>query len=260
MNRLALSPDGPVAWRPKYSLRSHTTSVWSGDDINELNSLLASYPSGPEEEAIDAVADWYNRGAGSTNPLTAFLCFYIGIESLTNAIFDRDATFDLGISTEDMESTSGSRSDQIEALRAELYDAHPEKFVRRAYFEVIIGSTERTRRLIEAVFGQASREFELLFSRADGPSLADLRSRLAHGKASELTQSEARTLRDRLSEDRMICRNLLLRLLLRTSSGEALPPSKRIASWSFQDPRAIEIATGLPEQDWTIQPDWVAWG
>lgn len=261
MNRTALAIDGPVVWRPKYTLRGSGRSVWPGERIAELNAIFAAYPTGANEEAIDAAVDWYNRGAGSGNPFTAFLCFYIGIESLTHAVFDGDATLGLELSAE-RPSEASQRRDKIADLLAELYETDPEEFVRRAYFDVIVGSTERTRRLIGAVFGADSGEYELLFAKRPDTSLTDIRSRLAHGLASDLAPAEARAIRERVGEVRGICRDLILRLLLQVHPGDPVPGFQRVVTMSFSDPRSVDIATslsGLPEQDWAIREDWVAW-
>lgn len=261
MNRTSLAVDGPVVWRPKYSLRVHGGSFWIGDDMEELNAIFTAYPSGADEVAIDAAVDWYNRGAASGSPFTAFLCYYISIESLTDALFDGDATLGMEPLVERKRQPDEMRA-QIETLYSDLFARNPVEFVRRAYFQVVIGQTQRLRLLIERVFGADSREYDLLFSKVDGRSLTDLRGQLAHGLASELSAAEARTIRERVSEVRQISRNLILRLLLGLGPEEPLPGSMRGVSASFSDPRNIEIASslaGLPDQDWAIQPEWVSW-
>lgn len=260
MNRTALALDVPVSWRPKYSFRAHHSSTWLGDNVDDLNRIFAAYPTGPDEVAIDIAVDWYNRGATSSNPFTAFLCFYIGIESLANAISDGDATLGLEISMD--QTTADERIAELRRMHDELFEDDPGQFVVNAYFEIIQSVTERTRALVRAVFGAGSREYELLFTKSEGVSLTDLRSKLAHGRWSELSVSEAREIRDRVWQVKAICRELILRIFLNLAPSDRLPGSSRATTMSFDDPWSIEVASseaGFPTRDWSIRAEWVAW-
>jgi hypothetical protein len=265
-NRMALALDSAVTWRPKYSFRIRAGGEWHPDeeDLRYLNTLLTSFPEGPDGEAIDVAVDWYNRGQGSGNPFTAFLCFYIAIESIVQAVFDGSANFGLGITRVPAAERERERNACIQEHLERLYATNPEEFIRDAYFNCLVGSTERARRVISAVFGAESRQFERLFVRVEGVSLADLRSQLAHGRASELAPRDAHTIRIRVGEVRYVCREFLLRLLLSLATTEALPPwvAQRSLNISFGDPRNVEVVSsldGLPSQEWTIQPEWISW-
>jgi len=267
-NRMALALDTPVTWRPKYSLRTQGGDRWLSEasGIRLLNEFLGRYPNGTDAEAIDVAIDWYNRGSASGNPFTAFLCFYIAIESVANAVFAGEADLGLRIRPTPLSRSERQRlrNNCIEEKLRALYESDPKEFVERAYFDCIKGTTQRTRQVVAAVFGDPSRELQRLFSSDGGESLADVRSHLAHGARSELSASEAGAIRNRVGEVRQICREFLTRLLLRLSPGDPVPSHLRQLGIviSFQDPRNLEIVSSLdslPEKDWSIKPEWISW-
>lgn len=267
-NRTALALDTGISWRPKYSLRPQGGEPFISDTtgIRLLNEFLGRYQEGPDAEALDIAIDWYTRGSASGSPFTAFLCFYIAIESVANAVFAGDADLGLEIASPPLSKAERqeARATCIETKLRELYETDPTQFVERAYFDCVKGTTQRTREVIAAVFGEGSRQWQRLFSSEEGESLADLRSHLAHGAKSELSPSEARIVRDRVSEVRRICREFLTRLLLRLRPDDPVPDviSRLGVGISFRDPRNLQIVSSvehLSEDDWSIKPDWISW-
>jgi hypothetical protein len=265
-NRMSLAVRSPVAWRSKYSFRAVGGGVWHpGDESLEvLNALLAAFPAGPDGEAMDVAVDWYNRGEAASNPLVAFLCFYIAIESVVHAIYDGAADFGLELTKLSRNERRKERRTCIHDLLEQLYEQDPEQFVQAAYFECLKTVKKRIREVIAAVFGARSREEARLFSATEGPALHEIRSSLAHGLTSELTPGETHAIRASAGLVGHICRDFLLRLLLRVKPDERLPEALQtiVGRFSFDDPRNLRVVSseeGLPTRDWSIKREWIGW-
>src|SRR2546427_13263611 len=92
-NRMAFAYGGAVDWRIKYRMversGSGSCATPSREDLHILDALLRNFPQTDDAIILDAAIDWYNRGRSSRNIFTAFLCYYIALESVSVAVADR---------------------------------------------------------------------------------------------------------------------------------------------------------------------------
>lgn len=65
-----------------------------------FQQLLRSFPQSDDSIVLDEAIDWYNRGVSSRNPFTAFLCYYVAIEGIANAVAEEDTDLGLRYTTE----------------------------------------------------------------------------------------------------------------------------------------------------------------
>jgi hypothetical protein len=264
VNRMAFAFEAGTTWRVKYRLMEGGGSLAAPteEDTHVLDSLLRNFPESDDAIILDAAVDWYNRGKASTNVFTAFLCYYIAIESVATAVADGKADFGLGYHKE-------SKPERIKRVRGciqekleSLYSDNPEEFVKEAYFHCVIGLARKTRQVVELVFGQGHPYLRTLFARGDdGFSLSDIRSKLAHGAISLIDKEHETLVANRLHEIAEISKVFLTRIIFLLKPGDPMPAwSRRFkAPRHFADPRSTMIITnemGLPTTDWRIRPQW----
>lgn len=265
MNRMAFAFGATVDWRVKYSTASHTGAYAtpSTGDLQVLAQMISPPRGISTESIIDTSIDWYNRGRTSHSVTTAFLCYYIALESLALAVIDGDADFGLEYARPDKGWRRQERLDCINSLYANLYVKDPAEFVREAYFECIVGLKKKVRQAIELVFGEDHHYLKALFEKIDGESLSDLRGKLAHGSIALINREDERILRNRLGEIGFISHDFVTQVIRRSRAD----PGAASVSWSglhalevvTSDPRNSLFATDLrmfPTADWKIRPEW----
>lgn len=263
VNRLGFAYGGIVEWRVKYSMTvtAEGLATPSKQDLELLDSLLRRFPTSPDSIVLDAALDWYNRGRSSRNPFTAFLCYYVAIESVASAVGESDADLGLGYRRGTRQERAQQRLDCIAGMHEELYAADPVGFVREAYSECVVGLRRQTQRIAELVFGADHEYVNGLFRKVDGYSLYDIRNLVAHGSLSLVDPDDERLVRSRLGELARIASAFLTRVVFRMAPGEQLPQWSGLhkVGFSFADPRSILIATPsvtFPTTDWKIRPEW----
>ena len=264
VNLLAFCFGASVDWRVKYR------TVESGpgcakptdDDLDLLDSALKGFPRGPEAGVLATAIDWYNRGSTSSNVFTAFLCYYIAIESVAIEVMGGNVSFGLDLHLPSKSERRAARLECINEKHAELYHDDPARFVSEAYFSCVVGLKAKTRNVVEAVFGEDSPAVQALFCRAENKEpLSDLRSSIAHGEVSLLVREHMELVRLRLVDIADIARAFIMRLTFKTDSDAAPPTWSRMheASYSGQDPRSFLVLNTesiLPACDWKIRPEW----
>ena len=265
MNRMAFAFDATVDWRVKYTTVSHMGGSASPalEDMPVLQAILSNLSVSMEDAILDAAIDWYNIGSTSSNPFVSFLCYYIAVESLANAIVDGEAEFGIGYSRTTRRQRREERAQCIQALHDDLYCADPLEFVRRSYFDCVVGLTRRLREVCELVFGPGHPHISVLLERTNGDSLASIRSQLAHGRVTSGNQEDQHLVSSHLDELRVISRDFLNRVI---ASSRSIPPTSN-PMWSqtyslgisMSDPRAILITSDpntIVGHNWTIRPEW----
>jgi hypothetical protein len=117
--------------------------------------------------------------------------------------------------------------------------------------------------VMEQVFGPTHIYLDLLFSNSKGPSLADIRSRIAHGKISMLSPDDEKLIDKNLYQMSLISYEFILRICYSSAvvkpTNLHFPPNQFSQQISFSDPRAIKSMTNdclLPPNDWKIRPEW----
>jgi hypothetical protein len=232
------------------------------EDTHVLDSLLRNFPESDDAVILDAAVDWYNRGKASSNVFTAFLCYYIAIESVATAVADGKADFGLGYHKESKAERNERIRGCIQEKLGNLYSKNPVEFVKEAYFDCVIGLKRKTWQVAELVFGQDHLYLRTLFTKSDdGFSLSDIRSRLAHGAISLVDRDHETLVANRLHEIAEISKIFLTRIIFLLKPGDPMPAwSRRFnAPRHFADPRSIMVITneqGLPTTDWRIRPQW----
>lgn len=265
LHRLAFAFQASITWRLKYLPSHHASGIHQPgqDEFHAIDWLFHPTANIDEARILDAAIDWYNTGSTSSNPLTRFLCYFIALESVAIAVTDGDVQFGLTVPASTTSELRGARVDCIKALARELLESEPVSFVTTAYFECVQTLSKRLRIVMELVFGLKHPYLDLLFSRSSGPSLADIRSKLAHGRLTLISPEDDRLIRANLFQMASIAHEFILRLCYNTTPSK--PPSP--LAWSGQfalemsttDPRTMLITSNLrmlPTSDWRIRPEW----
>jgi hypothetical protein len=153
LNRLAFAYDGTLTWRVKYRLDLEQPPLWTPqvEDTHLINSLLKDFPKSEDAIILDAALDWYRRAQTSRNPFTAFLCYYIALESVAIAVAEGEADFGLNYHRENKSERKQARLACIKEKYEALYETDPQKFVEEAYFDCVVGLAKKTRRVVELV-------------------------------------------------------------------------------------------------------------
>jgi len=264
LNRLAFAYDATLSWRVKYRLTLNQYPLWTPTtaDTDLINSLLKDFPQSDDAVVLDAAIDWYTRGKSSQNVFSAFLCYYVAIESVSRAIVDGDADFGLGLQKDPPAVRREVRLSCIRSLHDAIYAGNPHQFVTEAYFNCVVGLKEKVRRVTQVVFGEDHRFLGLLFDAGtDGHSLTSIRGELAHGGVTLMDRDHERLVRSRLHEIEEISKEFLIRLIF------FLKPNQPIPSWSrkfsdsmhFTDPRSTMFVNSeipIEGKDWRIRAEW----
>jgi hypothetical protein len=237
INRMAFAFDASAAWRVKYRVADSNVALAtpSEEDTRILDSLLRDSPATDDAFILDAAIDWYNRGKSSQNVLTAFLCYYVAIESVAAAIANGKA--DLGL----------QYHNGTQAGRRQMRNA---------------GVKENTRRVAETVFGKGHAYLKLLFEKdEDGYSLSGIRNEVAHGSVALMDRDHEELVRRHVHDMARISKEFLTRIIFFIKPGNPLPSwSNRFkGSMHFGDPRATLFTTRedvLPKSDWRIKTEW----
>ncbi|MFY9610974.1 MAG: hypothetical protein WAU45_20480 [Blastocatellia bacterium] len=211
---------------------------------------------------LNAAIDWYNHGRSARNISTAFLCYYIVLETIAIAIKDGGADFGLGYHRESKTVEKQMKHKCIEEKYKAIYPTDPIRFVEEAYFDCVKGIKRKTQSVVELVFGPEHEYVKRLFKKADdGYSLSDIRGQLAHGRVNRGGSDHERLVRTRLGEMAAISKQFLTRIIF------LLKPTDKLPSWSqrhslpqsFADPRATLVTTHdslFPTKDWRIRAEW----
>ena len=264
LNRMAFAYDASLNWRIKYRLHIDGEPLWTPDeaDTHLLNSLLKDFPQSEDAIILDAALDWYARGRASRNIFTAFLCYYIALESVAIAVANGDADFGLGYRKEGKAELRQSRLECIKEKYEALYTKAPVRFVEEAYFDCVVGLKKKTKRIIELVFGPKHPYLDLLFEKgADGHSLNSIRGELAHGGVTLMDRDHEKLVGNRLREIAEISKEFLTRLIFNLKPVDTLPSwSSRFTNpMNFTDPRStmfVNNETLLVDKNWRIRPEW----
>lgn len=264
LNRMAFAYDASLHWRIKYRLHVGEEPLWTPneEDTHLINALLKDFPKADDSITLDSALDWYARGRASRNVFTAFLCYYVALESVARAVADGKADFGLGYRKETKSERRQARLTCIKEKHDALYEIDPARFITEAYFDCIVGLKEKTKRVTELVFGPEHPYLKLLFEKdEDGHSLNSIRGELAHGGVTLMDRDHEKLVRSRLHEIADISKEFLTRLIF------FLKPEDSLPSWSgrfsnamqFTDPRStmfVNSEVPLIDKDWRIRPEW----
>lgn len=263
VNRIAFAYEGNIHWRLKYNtlISERGCATPTEEDLKILESIFNSFPEDMDAEIIDAAIDWFNRGKTTRNIFTAFLCYYIAIESVAIAIAKGQAGLSLHQSQDYNHETDSKKIECIHLKYEELFEMEPIEFVTQAYFDCVISLRRRVQRGLEFVFGREHKYISLMFDKIDGFSLNDIRSKVVHGGVSLLDREKEKLVRSRIGELEQISRDFLIRILFSLKPSDSIPDWSRMhrASLNFNDPRCTLVSSKediFPNNDWRIRPEW----
>ncbi len=265
LNRMAFSYDSSIEWCLKYGIEKEASTpkpTPTKEDLKVLNSMLVDFPSTDDAIVLDICLDWYHRGELSKkkNEFVAFLCYYIALESVAVAIAEGEADLGLNYQKDSSSERKAKKIEGIKKIHDELYGSDPEGFIRRAYFDHVIGLKQKVRKVAELVFGADHLYIKSLFEKWDGnDSLSDLRSKLAHGSITLLDPDHKKLIKKRLYELSDIVKDFVKKIIIK--------PDQEFPEWSGKhsfsifpsDPRDTMVASDekmFGTKDWRIKPEW----
>ena len=263
VNRIAFAYEGNIHWRLKYNtlFSERGCATPTEEDLKILESIFNSFPEDKDAEIIDAAIDWFNRGKTTRNIFTAFLCYYIAIESVAIAIAKGQAGLDFHQSQDYNHETDSKKIECIQLKYEELFETEPIEFVTQAYFDCVVSLRRRVQRGLELVFGHDHKYISVMFDKIDGFSLNDIRSKVAHGGFNLLDHENEKLVRSRIGELEEISRDFLIRIIFSLKPADSIPDWSRMhrASLNFNDPRCTLVSSRediFPNKDWRIRPEW----
>jgi hypothetical protein len=267
INRMALAYNTEVQWSLKYQGRiRHAISkvTPSRKDLKILDSLLKDFPDREDSIILDIAIDWYHRGelTRRTNIFLAFLCYYIALEYTAVAIADGKADLGLGFHSESPEERKKKAEDRIKRKHDELYETDPIEFIKKAYFDDVTGITNKTRRVIEFIFGKEHEYVTLLFKAGkDKESLSDIRGKLAHGDITLLSRDHEKMIEDNLDQMSQITTDFIKKIIY-VGVEDKIPTysGSHIISMLMNDPRITRVTNNsqmIGHTDWTIKSEWI---
>ena len=261
IGRLAFVFAGEITWKVKYaaSFRGSTPTLAqpAEADVLLLDNLMTDLPY-----IVDFAIDWHNRGRASRNPFSAFLCYFVAIEVIANAAYQKSSGLGLNPSRATKSALRNARHQCIQEHYGRLFHANPEEFVRAAYFQCLTPLNARRREICELVFGESHPAIDALFkTQAARPSLTKIRDSLAHGTIALLLRDHEQLVRQRLPEMARITNEFLMRVALKLKPEDQCPAWSRRASATMvmSDPRSVKVVSHLPvlgDNNWAIQPRW----
>lgn len=265
INRISFTYGIKAKWCLKYGQHGnqYSKAVLKKDDINVLNVLMKNFPLKEEGYIIDTAIEWYNNGKTSNNIFTSFISYYIALESVALAIFSDKIRIGHKFIKRSKTQKKILREKCIESYYNEFYSTDLSKFVRESYFNCIVGLKEKTQRVLEIIFGKEHEYIALLFTKNDGFSLSDIRSKIVHGEFSALDKDERTIVKDSLYDLSLIVEEFIKRIILK------LKPDEEIPDWSqmhntvlhLSDPRSTTFATRddiFPTKNWKIRESWIS--
>ncbi len=264
VNMMALAFRVSASWQLKYQMRDRSKGCArpSADGLSALHSMLGNLSRTDDAFVLHAAIDWYNRGTSARNVFTEFLCYYVAMESVANALHEGKADF--GMAWAPLRVPKKQREQQRDECIArkyeDLYAISPTRFVEEAYSECVVGLAQRFRGVAENVFGPNHEYVHALFEKRNGYSLSSMRSAIAHGRLSQRRREHEDLIWSRVHEMSRIAREFLMRLALKLGPGAAIPrwPQSSLIGVSGFDPRGFLVASPelLPNKDWRIRPEW----
>ncbi len=265
LHKLAFAFKASITWRLKYLPSFHASGITNPDlkEFIELEWFFNPILNDEEAIVIDSAIDWFNIGSTSSNPLTRFLCYFIALESIVIAITDGEAKFGLQLPDLTKTDLQTKKTECINNLATELLISDPISFATKAYFECVQSLKKRLKIVMEQVFGPTHIYLDLLFSNSKGLSLADIRSKIAHGKITMISNDDEKLIHENIYQMSVIAHEFILRICYSSTvlkpTNFHLTPNQFSQNISFSDPRTINIMTTdclLPPNDWKIRPEW----
>lgn len=268
LNIIGFTYNVPIDWRIKYKMVERADSIAhpTKEDMEILDRLLKKMDyEGKDSMVLSYAIDWYVRGRSSRNIFMRFLNYFISLESIAIAVAEGNASFGLDIEVESKRARKQYKIECIKQKYDSLYEKDPIQFVEVSYYDCVKSIKSRIHKVTALVFGSDSEYLNLLFVKTNDcdPSLYDIRGKLAHGDVALFNNEDERLVRVHLHEIENICKEFLLRIILK------LNPSDDIPDWSEThtakmytiDPRTTlwsNTEEVFPKSaSWKIRNEWI---
>ena len=218
----ALRASAWFSWEPKYSpiIRDGTYYNFESEDMMQVNELskTISEMKEPDAQAFLSSIGWLSQSVRSNEPAARFLFGILAIESLATYIEEESAE---GSAFSELKSEQLTRQQRKEwrqtCIRdniARLLDVEPEKAVKTAYFDCIVGIRQRLESHLMNVFCDETEPIELLFKlKVDGKTLYELRNEIAHGRMDALSEVQREAVITRAWDVERVAREYTLKVL-----------------------------------------------
>lgn len=238
----ALRSSAWFSWEPKYSpiIRDGAYYNFESKDMMQVNELSKSISEmkEPDAQVLLSSIGWLSQSIRSKEPAARFLFGILAIESLATYIEEEsaeDSTFS-GLKSEQLTKQQRKewRQTCITDNMARLLDVEPEKAVKTAYFECIVGIRKRLESHLMNVFCYETEPIELLFKlEVDEKTLYELRNEIAHGRMDALSEVQREAVIARAWDVERIAREYILKVLAVATDRE-LYESVILESVAFQ--------------------------
>ena len=218
----ALRASAWFSWEPKYSPIMQGGSYYNfrSEDITHVNELSKSISEmrEPDAQAFLSSIGWLSQCVRSNEPAARFLFGILAIESLATYIEEESTEASVFSELRSERLTRQQRSEWrqncIRNKMAELLDVDPERAVKNAYFDCIVGIRQRLESHLMNVFCDESEPVELLFKlKIDDKTLYELRNEIAHGRMDALSETQREVVIARAWDVERVARQYILKVL-----------------------------------------------
>ncbi|HBG25473.1 MAG: hypothetical protein A2Y10_01540 [Planctomycetes bacterium GWF2_41_51] len=268
LNTIAFAYNAKLQWRLKYKIVNGTQNSFiklNEEDMNVLDNILNKYPRNKDGLILNSAIDWYNRGTNSKDIFASFLCYYRVIEIIVTSVYSGKAEFGLRFQAEKRDQAKQKSISCIEKKYNELFESDKFRFITSAYSECIQGTKYKTEQILDLIFGKDNIYIKNLFKKTEeeiAKSLYEIRNGIAHGSITFLEREDVELVRSKISDIKMIAKELILRLVYSLNPSETLAEhsERRGMKMSGYDPRTYFYSNTenvFPKDvDWMIKPEW----
>jgi len=190
------------------------------EDITHVNELSKSISEmrEPDAQAFLSSIGWLSQCVRSNEPAARFLFGILAIESLATYIEEESTEASVFSELRSERLTRQQRREWrqncIRNKMAELLDVDPERAVKNAYFDCIVGIRQRLESHLMNVFCDESEPVELLFKlKIDDKTLYELRNEIAHGRMDALSETQREVVIARAWDVERVARQYILKVL-----------------------------------------------
>lgn len=215
------------SWETKYTLidRSRIYYDYEQRNIDEINGLSSVINNMGEKDALAFMSSigWLAQSVRLREPAAKFLFSILAIESLATYIeegSEEESIFKV-IKCEQLtkEQKNEQKGECIKEVILEVIDSDPEKAIKMAYFDCVIGIKKRLRAHMENILPKEKEVIESLFSvKVDGKTLYDIRNEIAHGRMDSLSDTQKGEVLKRSRDMERISRKYVVEVI-RKSTG-----------------------------------------
>lgn len=222
---------------------------------------------GEDSKILDRAISWYQSGnrLRSSNKLFSFLSYYLALEMLALKLYSGEMEASKKYEFKPLsKEEKKAQTDKciLELELTGLLKNDPEKFVKQAYEECILGNYRKTREALSAVFGIESalvKDFKKRTNK-DGEeyTLYTVRNKIAHGEFTPIEEDQIDAIIDELPDIADLTRKFISKILWKT---ELTDISRKFrVSMIMADPRSSGITNDrnmVASHNWRVRLEWL---